>query len=134
MLDREREEFGPGYHNLSLLFCWENGLPPHPDTITSRLKKISRDAGLPDIDLHDVRRSYLTAGRKARIDWKALSQRVGHSDVAFTMRQCVETDLEAGREVANTLAELIIGGTFSSDLPARPTLDGEDQGDEDPAA
>jgi hypothetical protein len=81
-----------------------------------------------------VRRSYLTAGRKARIDWKALSQRVGHSDVAFTMRQCVETDLEAGREVANTLAELIIGGTFSSDLPARPTLDGEDQGDEDPAA
>jgi hypothetical protein len=32
-----------------------------------------------------VRRSYLTAGRKARIDWKALSQRVGHSDVAFTI-------------------------------------------------
>jgi len=59
---------------------------------------------LPDIDLHDVRRRYLTAGRKARIDWKALSQRVGHSDVAFTMRQYVETDLEADREVANTLA------------------------------
>ena len=89
MLDREREEFGPDYHHLGLLFCWENGLPPHPDTITSRFKKISRDAGLPDIDLHAVRRSYLTAGRKARIDWKALSQRVGHSDVAFTMRQYV---------------------------------------------
>ena len=72
--------------------------------------------------------------RKARIDWKALSQRVGHSDVAFTMRQYVETDLEADREVANTLAELIIGGTFSSDLAARPGPDGEDQGDEDPAA
>jgi hypothetical protein len=81
-----------------------------------------------------VRRSYLTAGRKARIDWKALSQRVGHSDVAFTMRQYVETDLEADREVADTLAELIIGGTLSSDLPARPTPDGEAQGDEDPAA
>jgi integrase len=86
MLDREREEFGPDYHHLGLLFCWENGLPPHPDTITSRFKKISRDAGLPDIDLHDVRCSCLTAGRKARIDRKALSQRVGHSDVAFTMR------------------------------------------------
>ena len=57
-----------------------------------------------------MRRSYLTAGRKARIDWKALSQRVGHSDVAFTMRHYVETDLDADREVANTLAELIIGG------------------------
>jgi integrase len=133
MLDREREEFGPDYHDLGLLFCWETGLPPHPDTITSRFKKISGDAGLPGIDLHDVRRSYLTAGRKARIDWKALSQRVGHSDVAFTMRQYVETDLEAGRKVANTLAELIIGGTLSSDLAARSVPDGEDQGDEDPA-
>jgi integrase len=114
MVDREREEFGPDYHDLGLLFCWENGLPPHPDTITSRFKKLSRDADLPDIDLHDVRRSYLTAGRKARIDWKVLSQRVGHSDVAFTMRQYVETDLEADREVANILAELIIGGALSS--------------------
>jgi hypothetical protein len=61
-----------------------------------------------------VRRSYLTAGRKARIDWKALSKRVGHADVAFTMRQYVETDLEADREVANTLAELIIGGSLAS--------------------
>jgi hypothetical protein len=50
------------------------------------------------------------------------------------MRQYVETDLEADREVADTLAELIIGGTSSSDLPARPTPEGEDQGDEDPAA
>ena len=37
---------------------------------------------------------------------------MGHSDVAFTIRQYVETDLEADREVANTLAELIIGGDF----------------------
>jgi integrase len=110
MLDRERKEFGPDYHDFGLLFCWEDGRPPHPDTITRRFKKLSRDADLPDIDLHDVRRSYLTAGRKARIDWKALSKRVGHSDVAFTMRQYVETDLEADREVANTLAELILGG------------------------
>jgi integrase len=119
------------------------GLPPHPDTFTRRFKKLSSDAGLPDIDLHDVRRSYLTAGRKARIDWKALSQRVGHADVAFTMRQYVETDLEADREVANTLAELIIGGSLASVLAssephetgsARDHEPDEDQGDEDPAA
>jgi hypothetical protein len=63
MLDREREEFGPDCHDRGLLFCWETGLPPHPDTITRRFEKISGDASLPDIDLHDVRRSYLTAGR-----------------------------------------------------------------------
>jgi integrase len=139
MLDRERAEFGPDYHDLGLLFCWEDGRPPHPDTITRRFKKLSSDAGLPDIDLHDVRRSYLTAGRKARIDWKALSKRVGHADVAFTMRQYVETDLEADREVANTLAELIIGGSLASlVIGAEPdhtsSADNHDQGDDDPRA
>jgi hypothetical protein len=37
------------------------------------------------------------------------SKRIGHADVAFTMKQYVQTDLEADREVATTLADLIIG-------------------------
>ena len=90
------------------------GIPPHPDTITRRFKKLAAAAGLPDIDLHDVRHSYATAGRDAKIDWKALSHRIGHSDVASTMKQYVQTDLEADRQVANTLAELIIGGSLAS--------------------
>jgi hypothetical protein len=61
-----------------------------------------------------VRHSYATAGRDARIDWKALSKRIGHADVAFTMKQCVQTDLEADRQVATTLAELILGGSLVS--------------------
>jgi integrase len=65
--------------------------------------------GLPEIDLHDVRHSYATAGRSAKIDSKALSKRIGHADIAFTMKQYVQTDLEADRGVANTLAYLIIG-------------------------
>ena len=61
-----------------------------------------------------MRHSYATAGRDAKIDWKALSQRIGHADVAFTMKQYVQTDLEADRQVANTLTELIIGGSLVS--------------------
>ena len=52
--------------------------------------------------------------RDATIDWKALSKRIGHADVAFTMKQYVQTDLEADRQVATTLAELIIGGSLVS--------------------
>ena len=113
-LDRERQDLGPDYQDHGLLFCWENGTPPHPDTITRRFKKLSAAAGLPEIDLHDVRHNYATAGRNAKIDWKALSKRIGHADVAFTMKQYVQTDLEADRQVANTLAELIIGGALAS--------------------
>ena len=56
----------------------------------------------------------MAAGRDAKTDWKALSARIGHADVAFTMRQYVQTDLEADRQVANVLAELIIGGSLAS--------------------
>lgn len=93
MLSRERAEFGSGYGDSGLLFCWEDGRPVHPDTITSRFSKIVESAGLPKINLHDVRHSYASAGRDAKIDWKALSERIGHSDVAFRMRQYVQTDV-----------------------------------------
>jgi integrase len=109
------------YELVGRLFSgWENGKPTHPDTITRRFKRLAKAAGLPEIDLHDVRHSYATAGRSAKIDWKALSRRIGHADVAFTMKQYVQTDLEADREVANTLADLIIGGLLVTEV--------EDQG------
>ena len=128
LLDQERNDFGPDYHNSGFLFCWENGKPPHPDTITRRFKRLSAQAGLPEIDLHDVRHSYATAGRNAKIDWKALSHRIGHADVAFTMKQYVQTDLEADREVANTLAELIIGGMLVTEIDDQ--ADAPDRADE----
>jgi integrase len=124
-IDVERRDFGPDYDDHGLLFCWENGKPPHPDTITRRFHKLSESAGLPKIQLHDVRHSYVTAGRDARIDWKALSKRIGHADVAFTMKQYVQTDLEADRQVASTLAELIVGGSLASvDLGPEQASDG----------
>ena len=114
-----------------VLFCWENGKPPHPDTITRRFKRLAKAADLPEIDLHDVRHSYATAGRNAKIDWKALSKRIGHADVAFTMKQYVQTDLEADREVANTLADLIIGGLLvTEDTTADDQADAPDRADE----
>jgi hypothetical protein len=66
--------------------------------------------------LHNVRRGYAPAGRNAKIDWKALSKRIGHADVAFTMKQYVQIDLDADREVANTLATLIIGGLLVTEI------------------
>jgi hypothetical protein len=49
---------------------------------------------------------------------EALSKRIGHADVTFTMKQYVQTDLEADRQVANTLAELADHRRFAR-LPGR---------------
>jgi integrase len=110
MLESERAEYGPAYHDQGRLFCWPDGRSPHPDTITARFNRLVDKAGLPRIRLHDVRHSYATAGRKAKADPKALSQRLGHSTVAFTMTAYQHDDLEAQREVADLLAKSILGG------------------------
>ena len=47
MLDRERKDHGPDYHDHGVLFCWEDGTPPHPDTITRRFKQLAAAAGPP---------------------------------------------------------------------------------------
>jgi len=125
----ERKEFGKDYYRRRLALLLGQRQATHPDTITRRFEKIAAQAGLPEIDLHDVRHSYATAGRNAKIDWKALSRRIGHADVAFTMKQYVQTDLEADREVANTLADLIIGAVLAS-VPVQP---GEGKGRDDAA-
>ena len=39
-LDQERRDFGPDYQDHGVLFCWEDGRPPHPDTITRRFKRL----------------------------------------------------------------------------------------------
>ncbi len=72
-LNRERKDLGPDYQDHGLLFCWENGTPPHPDTITRRFKKLSAAAGLPEIDLHDVRHSYATAVEMSGVAFAASS-------------------------------------------------------------
>jgi integrase len=110
MLDAERAVAGEHYQDHGLLFCWEDGRPPHPDTITARFNRLAQAAGLPRIRLHDVRHSYATAGRLARVDTKALSQRVGHTSVSFTMETYMHGDLEADREVAHALASVILAG------------------------
>jgi predicted transcriptional regulator len=43
-----------------------------------------------------------------------VAQILGLTPAAVTMKQYVQTDLEADRKVANTLAELIIGGALAS--------------------
>lgn len=55
-----------------------DGRPPHPDTITRRFKKLARQVGLPEIDLHDARHGYATASRDAKVGSEALSKRIGH--------------------------------------------------------
>ncbi len=97
-----------------LLFVWPDGTPLHPDTMTSLFGKHLKAAGLPKIRLHDVRHSYATAALRAGISPKIVSERLGHTNVAFTMQTYMHVIPGMDAAAADEVAALILGETASS--------------------
>ncbi|GAA0905801.1 tyrosine-type recombinase/integrase [Pseudonocardia zijingensis] len=84
-LREEKEAFGAAYQDNGLVFCWEDGRPIYPDTITERFNRLVEQAQLPRIRLHDVRHSYATIALRSGVHPKIVSTRLGHATVAFTL-------------------------------------------------
>ncbi|XVV06721.1 site-specific integrase [Actinosynnema sp. CA-248983] len=84
-VDVEKADFGDGYVDHGLVFCWEDGRPISPDTITEQFNRLVDRAGLPPIRLHDVRHSDTTIALRSEVHPKIVSSRLGHATVAFTL-------------------------------------------------
>ncbi|WP_340641280.1 site-specific integrase [Zhaonella formicivorans] len=77
---------GPMYEDQGLVFPSETGTPFNPDNLDRYFKPVLKKAGLPDIRFHDLRHTHATLLIKRGEDIKMVSERLGHSDVAFTIR------------------------------------------------
>ncbi|GAA4546997.1 tyrosine-type recombinase/integrase [Pseudonocardia xishanensis] len=106
--DEERTAFGTSYTDEDLLFCWPDGSPLYPDTITERFQRISREAGLPPIRLHDVRHTYATMALRAGVNPKIVSTRLGHATVAFTLETYTADIPELDQAAAITISNLFL--------------------------
>jgi integrase len=84
--NREREFFGGDYHPGDYVFTFEDGRPPHPDTIRQRFDRLAAAAGLTRITFHDLRHSYATGALKAGTNPKVVSERIGHANVGFFLQ------------------------------------------------
>jgi integrase len=105
-LAAERAEWGASYQDHGKLFCWEDGRPIHPDTITEHFNRIVDRANLPTIELHAVRHTYATTALRAGINPKLVSARLGHSSVAFTLDTYTDSVPELDRTAAEQVSRL----------------------------
>nr|MBA2599292.1 site-specific integrase [Actinomycetota bacterium] len=81
-----RSELGQHQHRPDdLIFLDASGEPLFGPTVTKRFNKIVACAGLPRIRLHDLRHTHATLALKLGIHPKIVSERLGHSTVAFTL-------------------------------------------------
>lgn len=72
------------------------------NSVTRRFKRMLRRAGLPqEVRFHDLRHTCATIGLEEKIEVKALSSMLGHSDVAFTMN----TYVHATKKLKTTAAD-----------------------------
>jgi len=101
----EREQLG---QDTRLLFVHPSGEPLHPDWITELFHRHRKAAELPRIRLHDVRHSYPTAAMKAGVSPKIISERLGHSTVAFTLQTYAHVIPSMDEAAASLTAALIL--------------------------
>ena len=111
----EREFFGADYHPGDYVFTFEDGRPPHPDTIRQRFDRLAAAAGLSRITFHDLRHSYATGALKAGVSPKVLSERIGHADVGFFLQTYAHVLKNDDRDAAEQAASFLIGDGWVGD-------------------
>ena len=87
----------------------EDGLgePPHPETVTRWWNADVASTDNPKIRLHDARHTAATLLFQSGTPHKVIAQRLGHSDIATTMRLYQHVTAEDDRIAATTLQRLL---------------------------
>ena len=67
------------------VFAKPDGSPIHPDLISQTFERAVAKLDVPRIRLHDLRHTHATILLQQNVHPKVVSERLGHSSVAFTM-------------------------------------------------
>jgi integrase len=101
----ERAAWGAAWTDTGLVFTREDGTQLHPDQVTTAFERLSREAGLPPIRLHDLRHTAASLALQAGVPLKVVSEQLGHSSLAIT----ADTYTSVLPAVARAAAEAVAG-------------------------
>ena len=81
-----RLKYGSAYNNeYNLVFTNEIGEHLSPVTLYGCFKRRVKAIGLPEVRFHDLRHSYAVISIENNVDYKTISESMGHFSVAFTL-------------------------------------------------
>jgi integrase len=84
--NEERLLLGPLWEDHDLIFCGPHGRPLHPSTMARHLDKLAQEAGVPRLTIHQLRHTHATILMLAGVHPKVVAERLGHADIAITLR------------------------------------------------
>ena len=94
---------GEGY-----VFRQVDGRFVHPDGLRKVLARLAAAAGIPRIRIHELRDTYVSLMARSGVKIEVISDLVGHSDPAFTMKRYRQVLPDEAKESVLSLSEMIV--------------------------
>jgi hypothetical protein len=107
--DADKARLGSGWVDSGLLFTEPDGSPLRPAEVTERFVELTRQAWLPPIRLHDLRRGAATLALAAGADMNVVYSALRHSTITVTMVTYTTVPPEVALAAAETPAKIIPG-------------------------
>jgi len=105
--DLERAEWGAAYDEHDLVFAHPDGTPYRPSTITKAFIRLSAEAGVRRVRLHDLRHGAASLMLAAGVPIEVVSKRLGHANITLTMDTYSHLLEGVGREAAERAQALV---------------------------
>ena len=86
--------------------------PMHPQSPTRYLKKLSTKCGVFDLHPHKLRHTFASVAITAGADVASVSEALGHSDKAVTLRMYTHADAESRKRAAQIFREAVKKGSL----------------------
>lgn len=103
----ERLALGAAHADSGYVAVNEAGEPYRPDTLTRMWHKLTKDAGVRPIRLHDARHSCGTALHLRSVPMAVIAKWLGHADAATTARIYAHSQDEVRKAAAVTLGGVV---------------------------
>lgn len=105
--DQLRDAVGAGWRDHGLVFARADGHWWNPPAISLAFRRAVKSTGLPRIRFHDLRHSHASLLLQAGVNPKVVSERLGHSSVAFTLDTYAHVMPGMQPDAAELLGDLI---------------------------
>jgi integrase len=101
--------WGEAWEDVGLVFTREDGLPMHPQSLSTAFERAVKASHLPSIRLHDLRHSSAVMALAAGLPTKVVSERLGHSSTAITTDAYQHVTETMQREAADRIGAVLDG-------------------------